>query len=582
MPKRWRIRPHDPARIAQLQRAAGVPAVVAQLLTCRGVNDPAEVRRFLEAPLSGLRDPAELPGVPHAAERLLQAVRQRRRIVVYGDYDVDGVCATSILLRCLSLLGGDVRYHIPCRLSDGYGVSAEALEQLAADGAQLVVTVDCGITSCEEAALARRLGLELIVTDHHEPSAQLPDAAAIVHPRLPGHRYRFGGLCGAAVAFKLAWALCQMHHGQQRVSTAQRQFLLQALELAALGTVADVVPLLDENRILVRHGLQELRRTAAPGLRALLQVAGLDQRPRLDAQDIGFSLAPRLNAAGRLGQARLAVELLVTPQESRALELAQYIDGLNTTRQTLERSAYLAAVQQLKERFDPQRDPAIVLAQRGWHPGVIGIVAGRLAEKYHRPVVMVALDELDARPGTGSCRSVPGFDIVAALRACGEHLQGYGGHAAAAGLRIDPRHVDAFREAFFEYAAAELGPNPGDAELHIDAETPLAGLTLSTLEQIEQMAPFGTGNERPLLCTTGVRLAGAPRKVGGGQRHLQLRLVQGAVQLPAVAFGAADWAEPLAAHDGPLAVAFHPSINHFRGRRSVQLELADWQPAPRL
>lgn len=582
MPKRWRIRPHDPARIAQLQRAAGIPAVVAQLLTCRGVNDPAEVRRFLEAPLSGLHDPAELPGVPQAAKRLLQAVRQRRRIVVYGDYDVDGVCATSILLRCLSLLGGDVRYHIPCRLSDGYGVTAEALEQLAADGAQLVVTVDCGITSCAEAALARRLGLELIVTDHHEPGAELPDAAAIVHPRLPGHRYRFGGLCGAAVAFKLAWALCQMDHGQQRVSTAQRQFLRQALELAALGTVADVVPLLDENRILVRHGLQGLRRTVAPGLRALLQVAGLDQRPRLDAQDIGFSLAPRLNAAGRLGQARLAVELLITPQESRALELAQYIDGLNTTRQTLERSTYLAAVQQLKERFDPQRDPAIVLAQRGWHPGVIGIVAGRLAEKYHRPVVMVALDEFDARPGTGSCRSVPGFDIVAALRACGEHLQGYGGHAAAAGLRIDPRHVDAFREAFFEYAAAELGPHPGDTELHIDAETPLAGLTLSTLEQIEQMAPFGTGNERPLLCTTGVRLAGAPRKVGAGQRHLQLRLTQGAVQLPAVAFGAADWAEPLADHDGPLAVAFHASINHFRGRRSVQLELADWQPAPRL
>ncbi len=280
MAKRWRIHPHDPDRIADLARAAGVPAVVAQLLLCRGIYDPRLAREFLDCRLTGLRDPQELPGVAEAAERLHAAVADRRRIVIYGDYDVDGITGTSLLWQCLKLLGADVGYYVPNRLEEGYGLNCEALTTLAAEGARVLVTVDCGIASLREAAHARELGLELIITDHHEFAAELPDAAAIVHPRLPGHSYPFSGLSGAGVAFKLAWALCQRASQAKKVSPHMRDFLLQAVGLAALGTVADVVPLVDENRMLVRHGLVSLKQNPTLGLATLMKVAKLAREGR--------------------------------------------------------------------------------------------------------------------------------------------------------------------------------------------------------------------------------------------------------------------------------------------------------------
>ena len=420
MAKRWRIHPHDPARIAALQHAAGIPAVVAELLVCRGVTDAAAARDFLDPKLSALRDPELLPGCSLAAERIHAAVRAGRRIAVYGDYDVDGMTGTAILWLCLRLLGAEVRYYVPHRADEGYGLNVEALRTLAADKTELLVTVDCGIGSVEEAALARQLGIDLIVTDHHEPGPVLPEASAIVHPRLPGDcpdfraakmglspsavgTYPFGGLSGSAVAMKLAWALCQQASGAKRVAPRMKDFLVQAVGLAALGTVADVVPLVDENRVLVRHGLESLATVPPLGLATLMGICQVkpkrhpDGRMRLDAEDLGFQIAPRLNAAGRLGQPQLAVELLVTDRPERATELAQYIDGLNATRQTLERSIQLAAAKQVKELFDPVDDAALVLADRGWHPGVIGIVAGRLAERFHRPVVMISWDKAGLR-----------------------------------------------------------------------------------------------------------------------------------------------------------------------------------------
>ena len=437
MAKRWRIHPHDSDRIAGLQRATGLPAVVAQLLVCRGVLDPACARRFLDAKLSDLHDPQRLPGCRQAAERVREAIRRGQRIVVYGDYDVDGVTGTAILLQCLKMLGANAGYYIPSRADEGYGLHGDAVRRLASEGAELIVTVDCGISSVEAAGIARECKLGLVITDHHEPGAELPEALAIVHPRLPGGDYPFAALSGSGVALKLAWALCQQASGASKVAPAMRDFLVQAVGLAALGTVADVVPLVDENRVLVRHGLASLKQQASLGVAALLKVAGLDDKRQLDAEDVAFALAPRLNAAGRLGQARLAVELLVTDRPERAEELAQYVNGLNATRQTLERSMYLSAVQQAKAQFDPEHDAALVLADHGWHPGVLGIVAGRLAEKYHRPVVLVAWDRLGVKPGIGSARSVPGFNLHAALMACRQHLLGCGGHAAAAGLTIE-------------------------------------------------------------------------------------------------------------------------------------------------
>ncbi len=579
MAKTWRIHPHDSQRIDALQRSVGVPAVVARLLACRGMTDPAAARAFLDAKLSQLRDPAELPGVTEAAPRISSAIAQHEKIVVYGDYDVDGMTAASLLVTCLKLLGAEAGYYLPHRIDEGYGLNHEALRNLASQGVKLVVTVDCGIGSLDEAQTARSAGLDLIVTDHHEPGPILPEAVAIVHPRLPGHRYPFPGLSGAGVAFQPAWARCQHASGAKKVGEQMKNYLLSALGLAALGTVADMVPLADENRVLVQHGLSALKERPGLGLSALMRLTQLDKKPRLDCEDIGFTLAPRLNAAGRLGQGRLAVELLTTASSERAAALAEYLNELNDSRQSLERSIYLSAHKQANEQFDVEGDAALVLAERGWHPGVIGIVAGRLAEKFHRPVVLVALDELGVKPGVGSARSVSGFNLHQALVSSSHHLLSHGGHAAAAGLKIEEVKLDDFRADFREYVAATITAQQKVAELWIDAEVSFGELSLATVGQIERLSPFGQANPRPVLCATGVTLAGPPKRIGGGERHLSLKLVQHGVALRVVAFGGGEWADELAAAEGPRAVACRPVINDFRGRRSVEVQLADWRVA---
>jgi single-stranded-DNA-specific exonuclease len=577
MPKRWRIASYDAARVAALGQAAGIPSVVAQLLIGRGIHDPDGARRFLDVKLNGLRDPEELPGCVRAAELLHQAIRDGRRITVYGDYDADGVTATAILLLCLKLLSAKADYYIPNRIDEGYGLNHDALRTIASQGGDVVVTVDCGITSVAEANTARELGLTLIITDHHRPADQLPSVAAIVHPGLPGSTYPFSGLCGAAVALKLAWALCQQASEAKKVSESMRTFLMRAVGLAAIGTVADVVPLVDENRILVRHGLNCLRHFPTPGLLALEQVTGLAKNAQIDCEDVAFTIAPRLNAAGRLGQAPLALELLTTESSERALQLAEFIHGLNEQRQTLERSVYRAANKLVHELGDPSQMPALILAGRGWHAGVIGIVAGRLADQYHRPTILISLDDLRTKPGMGSGRSVNGFDLHGALTACGRHLVCHGGHEAAAGLTINESAIEPFRHDFCEYAERQISAEERIAELFVDAETPLAALTHQTVRQIESLAPFGHGNERPMLCTTDVRLTEPPRRIGKSGNHLSLRISQHGVALRAVAFGAADWEQDLNEATGPLAVAFKPVINTFRGRQTVEMQLADWR-----
>ncbi|MGO8689290.1 MAG: single-stranded-DNA-specific exonuclease RecJ [Thermoguttaceae bacterium] len=582
MAKRWRIHPHDPDRIAALGRAAGIPAVVAQLLICRGITDADGARNFLEPKLTSLRDPQLLPGCPEAARRIRDAVAAGKRIVVYGDYDVDGVTGTAILWLCLKMLGAEATYYVPHRIEEGYGLHADAIRAWGDGKADLLVTVDCGIACVEEAALARKLGLELIITDHHQFGPVLPEAAAIVHPRLPHSAYPFGELSGSGVAFKLAWALCQQASGAQKVGPRMRDFLLQAVGLAALGTVADVVPLVDENRVLVHHGLESLAKCPTLGVATLMRVAGVeakrhnDGQERLQSEDISFALAPRLNAAGRLGQPQLAVELLVTDRPERALELAQYIDQLNATRQTLERSIQLAAGKQINDQFDAAEDAAFVLAERGWHAGVIGIVAGRLAEKHHRPVVLIAQDQMGVKPGIGSGRSVPGFNLHAALAQCSELLVSYGGHWMAAGLKIEEDKVAAFRGAFCEAVAAELS-QPCGVDLRIDAEAPFSAFTLQAVHQIERLAPFGAHNDRPLLCASGATLVGPPKPIGSGGRHLAMKLSQHGVVLRAVAFGGGEWAEPLAALEHPIDVAFRPVVNTYQGRHNVELHLVDWR-----
>ena len=588
MSKIWRIHQHDSGLVSDLSRSARIKPFLAQLLLARGITKPDQVEPFLNPKLTMLRDPNELPGCTEAAKKILAAVKAGKRILIYGDYDADGVTSTAILWRCLKLLDANVGYHIPHRTEEGYGVNDEVLRRLldksSPQPAELIVTVDCGITSIKEAETVREFGAEMIVTDHHTPGETLPDVAAIVHPRRPGDFYPFGELSGAGVAFKLAWAICEQASGAKRVSTDMRNFLLQATGLAALGTVADVVPLLDENRALVSYGITSLAERPSVGIKKLVEVSSVKKRQGKGAaysadSDIAFSLAPRINAAGRLGQATLALELLITDREERAAELAAHLDQLNENRKTLSERIRRAADKQIKEKFNAEDDPAFVLADHDWNPGVIGIVAGRLAEKYHRPVVVIAWDKFGMKPGVGSARSVPNFNLVEGLSECERHLVSYGGHAAAAGLKITEENLDAFREEFCEIVAHQLADQKDTEELRIDAEGTLCEFTFDSIGEMESMAPFGEGNRRPLLCASGVNLVGPPKFMGKTKTHLSLTLAQHEVRLRAIAFGAADWAEPLEKHNGPIDVAFHPLINEFAGRQSVELQLIDWRPS---
>jgi single-stranded-DNA-specific exonuclease len=575
--KTWHLLPHDRTAIESLGRALRVAPVVAQLLLNRGLRDRDAAERFLKAPLVGLHEPALLPGVAAAADRLYAAVRDGRRVCVYGDYDADGITGTALLWQTLRLLGAPADFYVPNRLEEGYGLNAEALRQIARTGAAVVVTVDCGIGSLAEADEARRLGLELLITDHHEPKDRLPDAAVLVHPRLPGTTYPFGGLSGSGVAFKVAWALCQRASGGPRVTPRCREFLLDGMVLAALGTVADVVPLHDENRIFVRHGLARLRQSPPLGLKALLESAGLADKAELGAVDVGFTLAPRLNAVGRLGCARLVVELLTTASRERAVDLARYLEGQNKQRQHIERGI-LAEARALVAGCDLDRQPALVLASPEWHAGVIGIVASRLVDLYARPVLLIALGD---DPGQGSGRSVPGFPLHEALRACGDGLHSHGGHAAAAGFRIAHALVETFRERFYSYAARHFGmAGPPVPRLVIDAEVPLSVLTLGLLEALAQLEPYGAGNPRPLFLAGDLQVVGEPRRIGGGERHLTFRVRQQGKELRAIAFGMGDRFEELLAAGGRCCLVFTPRLNEWQGRRSVELEVQDFQAGP--
>ena len=579
MAKQWRVMPHDIGLVEELSNRCQVPLVLAQLLLRRGLVEENALRSFLEPKLTDLRDPELLPGLVPAADKIFASIRAGKQIVVYGDYDADGMTSTAILLGALKLMGANASYHVPNRLEDGYGLSRDAILKLADHGKQTIITVDCGIGSIEEAELCRSLGIELFITDHHQFGERLPVADGIVHPALPGYDYPFHGLCGAGVAFKLAWALCQRASDAKKVSPELRNYLLSAVGLAAIGTVADVVPLVDENRVIVKHGLKALLAQPSIGIQALLEVCKLSNKNRLTSEDIGFSMGPRLNAAGRLGQAQLAVELLTTTDRDRALALANYIDKLNADRDTLERSITIAANKQIKDEVDIDTAPALVLAGAGWHAGVIGVVAGRLAEKYYRPVVVISLDSVGQKAGIGSARSPSYVNLHEALSACSDYLVSCGGHAAAAGLRIDEPNLPSFRQAFYEYVSGKTGSKRPQQELLIDAEAPLGMLDYATVRLIEQMSPFGQMNPRPTLCATRVQLAEPSKPMGASERHFSARFKQHGTILRGVAFGQGEWVSQLQDTQQWIDIAYRPVINDFGGMQRVELQVLDWRPS---
>lgn len=577
MPRKWSFHPHDEASINRLSAGLKVTPLVAQVLIARGYSTPEAAQGFLRPKLADLHDPMLLPGVPAAAQRIVAAVQQKRRVTVYGDYDVDGVTSTALLWHCLQLLGANVDYYIPCRIEEGYGLNEAAVRQLhEEDPNRLLVSVDCGIASVHEAAVAREIGLELIITDHHHIGQELPDAAVLVHPRLPDTAYPFGELCGVGVAFKLAWAICQITGDGKRASPRMREFLKSAVGLTAIGTIADVVPLVDENRIIVRYGLQTLKEHPSPGLQALLRVSELQDKAEISAEDIAFGIAPRINAAGRLGQARLAVELLTTDDLNRAVSLAAYVDELNKNRKTVERRIVKEAKELVAAHPEWEQDGTLVLAHHDWHPGVIGIVASRIAEAFEKPTVMISLR--DDGTGQGSARSFAGFDMYAGLEACRDCLLGFGGHKAAAGLQIEAQQVDACRTSLANWARNNFAPTADDTALRVDAEVHLSEITRRAVMELQHLGPFGEANPKPRFASRRVNLAEPPRTMGEGDRHLALKVRQHRTHLRAVAFGRGEWAEELAAIHDPISISFAPQINSFRGYEKVELMLHDWQP----
>ncbi len=580
MSRHWRFAPHDRNVVARLVREMKCSPLLAQILASRGITDGSAGEQFIAARLADLIPPDELPGAAEAADRVVAAVRAGRRVTIYGDYDVDGVTATSLLWHCLKLVGANVDYYIPCRMEEGYGLNLEAIRTLhTEDPNRLVLTVDCGICSLEEAKLARELGLELIITDHHTMEESLPEASVNVHPRLPGTAYPFPELCGAGVAFKVAWAICQRLGDGTKASPRMRDFLKSAVGLAAMGTVADVVPLRGENRIIVRYGLLSLMENSLPGLEYLRKIAGYEKQSSLSAEDIAFGLAPRINAAGRLGQARLAVELLTTDNRQRAAQLADYLDQLNKNRQTVERKMYRQAKELVEANPEWENHPTLVVADDEFHPGVMGIVASRLAEKFQKPTIIIAINR-ESGLGQGSGRTCNGYDLHSGMTACRELLETFGGHRAAAGLRIRLDNIDQFREAFAQAAISQQEKGETfQPEIAIDAEISLHDLTLNAVRELDRLGPFGAEHRRPVFSVTHAQLTEPPSTMGGGDRHLSLKVRQGDRILRCVAFGKGEWATEINQVNGPIDLCFSASINQFRGYENVELQLHDWRPA---
>jgi len=560
---RWELLPEEPGAAA-LAAAVGCHEIVAQILWRRGIRSEEEADRFLRPRLADLPDPALLTGIEPAVARIVRAIEAGERITAYGDYDVDGVTSTTLLVSFLRACGADVDYYVPHRLGEGYGLNLDAVATLAARGTRLLVTLDCGVTAVAEVDEAIRRGVDVVVVDHHTTPAELPRAAAILNPWQPGCAYPTRHLCAVGVTFLLCAALRRALRERGRFAGRAEPNLRSFLDLVALGTIADVVPLTEANRLLVREGLQVLATSRRPGIRALKRVAGMAEDGAVSAGQVGFRLGPRINAAGRLDDAGRAVELLICDDPLRAERLARELDAANAERQSIERQILDEALAQAKEQGPA---PGLVLAREGWHPGVVGIVASRIVSRLHRPAVVIGIDPATG-VGKGSGRSIASFDLFGALQACSEHFVRFGGHRLAAGVTIEREAIDPFRQAFARVAEAQLAGQDLSPTLRIDALVDLDSLTERLCEELERLTPFGAGNPEPVFGLRRVRASG--RIVGRSATsagHLKLRLER-APLVDAIGFGLADELPRL---EGAVDLGFTLGFDEFRGVRRVQL-----------
>jgi single-stranded-DNA-specific exonuclease len=518
--KEWILMPSDRQASLALAQRLKISPVTAQILLNLGIHEPEEAARFLKPDLNHLVKPERFSTMGRAVERIQQAVENDENILVYGDYDVDGTTATALLVHFFRMLGKEVDYYIPHRQEEGYGLNCDAIDEFNERGVNLLITVDCGISSVEEVALANSHGIDVIITDHHEPPEVIPEAHTILNPKYSDCAYPWSGLCGVAVAFKLCEAIAMGFSQTRKLSTEYERFLIDSMGLVAVGTVADVVPLRDENRVLVAYGLEALRHTRIPGLQAMLERIGLTGK-KIEASDVGFRIGPRLNAGGRMAGAARVVELFTTDDPGRAAELLDELEEANKERQRIERRILRQAEKQIEERKQTGKDAAFVLASEEWHSGVIGIVASRIVDKHYRPTVMVALE---GDVGKGSARSVKGFNLFNAM----------------------------------------------------NMEVELADVNQQFVHEYELLSPFGSQNRKPVFLSSDLKIAGQVKRIGKNQNHLSFYVNQNGTALRALAWGAGDRYEELStAHS--VSLAFTPQINRWQGRESVEIEVKDFK-----
>jgi len=559
------VEPCDEAATTQLAAALSIDPAIARLLCQRGFSDPERAGRFLNPSLDHLHDPLLLAGMDVAVERILGAIARKERIGIHGDYDVDGITSTVILRRALEMLGAEVVHFIPERLRDGYGLQPAAIERLHGDGVALVISVDCGIRGADAGRRARELGVDLVITDHHEPDAELPPALAVINPKRADCSYPDKNLAGVGVAFKLVQALCRR--------AGREQLLPGFIKVAAIGTLADVVPLVGENRVIAKLGLELLSRGPHKiGLRSLIDVCGLSGKT-IDSYHIGFMLAPRVNAAGRMSTPDIATRLLLAQDESLAEEvrqLALQLDSENVRRQEEEAEILAAAKKIVQTDPDIGARSVLVVAGDGWHRGVIGIVASKLVDAFHRPAIVLSVEDGVAH---GSCRSIPKFDMLGALERCAHLLTRFGGHKQAAGLALEAGRIKELRLAVNAVADEVLEPDDLMPRLRIDGGLTFRGITGGVAAGVAALAPFGAGNPRPVFAARGVEIIDGPRKIK--ERHLKMALKQDGRIFRAIAWRAAERHDYLAEHKGALDVAFSLEQNQYNGETYVELTLAD-------
>ena len=582
---RWVFPEFDDSDRGRLAHGADCSTLFAGLLLRRGVREVDAARDFLEPKLLQLSDPDELPDMGRAVDRIERALRDGETIAVFGDYDVDGVTSTCLLVDFFHLIDHSVRYRLPHRVSEGYGLREATVRELAADGVELLITVDNGSSSRREIDLANELGMEVVVVDHHQPSEDLPRPVAHVNPLLDTTGRVFPDFAGVGVVYKLVWALSKRLSRATKLSPQFRTFLLDSLGLVAMGTIADVVNLHGENRVLAKFGLQALSASRRPGIRALVTAClspGSGARPRgqggaatdavrarVESNHVGFRLGPRINAVGRLGSAETALELLTTDCETRAQELLGELETENIRRREIERAMFEEARAMVLESYDLESERAIVVGDPGWHPGVVGIVASRLVEEFFRPAVVFAIDGDRAR---GSARSIPQVHLTDAFGKCRDLLRGYGGHAMAAGAELDPSRLEEFRAALSD--AVDVPVSEMVPEIESDGPVQLPELTGQFLDDLRRLEPHGRGNPEPLLVARDLEVVGEPRRMGKDGRHLSFFVRAQGRAFRAVAFGQADRYDEIT-RLGRVSLLFQPTWNTWRGKKEIELNVRD-------